>query len=56
VAVPAGDATPGQFDLLSWKPKAPPSATSAPPAAPSNRLPEGQLDLFGLDFDPEPKN
>jgi hypothetical protein len=39
----------GQLDLLAWRPR--PEA----PVAPSKRLPPpGQLDLFGLDFDPEP--
>jgi IS1 family transposase len=54
VAVPAGDATLGQLDLLAWKPRATPSPTPAPRAAPSTRLPEAQLDLFGLELEPEP--
>jgi IS1 family transposase len=36
---PSADAT-GQLNLLTWKPR---------------RLPAGQLSLFGLDFEPEPK-
>jgi hypothetical protein len=46
---------PTQLDLLAWRPR--PDAPPAPiaPAAPSKRLPLGQLGLFGLDFEPEPK-
>jgi IS1 family transposase len=56
VAIPSGSATPGQLDLLAWRPPPPaPQAPASPPAQPSQRLPPGQLDLFGLDLEPEPK-
>ncbi len=44
VAAPAGD--PRQLDLLSWKPR----PTPAP-----RHLPPGQLSLFGIDIEPDPR-
>ena len=35
-----------QLDLLAWRPR---------PPAPSRRIPPGQLSMFGIDFEPEPK-
>lgn len=46
---PAVAAETGQLDLLSWRPKL------VAPIEPPKRLPAGQLDLFGIDFDPGPK-
>ena len=40
----------GQLDLLSYRPR---PVRTAP--EPSKRLPPGQLSLFGIKFDPEPK-
>jgi hypothetical protein len=40
----------GQLDLLSWRPRPVPP----PPPEPAKRLPMTQLDLFGIEFDPEP--
>ena len=45
VAAPAGD--PRQLDLFAWKPPTPAPARLLPPKG-------GQLDLFGIDFDPDP--
>ncbi len=53
VVAPAGPAVPEQLDLLSWRPQSAPAAPDAAPA--TGHLPPGQLDLFGLDFEPEPE-
>jgi hypothetical protein len=50
--------TSGQLDLLMWRPRPaapPPAPAPAPLPDPSKRLPPGQLGLFGLDLEPEPK-
>jgi hypothetical protein len=52
-AEPSADPT-GQLDLLAWRPRPQaPALPTVPEREPSKRLPKGQLDLFGLDLEPE---
>ena len=47
--VPIKASATGQLHMLAWRP------SPVAPVTPSKPLPRGQLNLFGVDLEPEPK-